>query len=52
MSLAEATIKYHQVLRPFEARVISDELRARVEKFQKLLKEKRVKSKKVNVWRQ
>lgn len=41
----EFILKQGRVLRPFEARIISDELRDRVQKFQKLLQEKRVKTK-------
>lgn len=40
----EVTIKQNIVQRPFEARLISDELRARVIYFQKLLNKKRSKS--------
>lgn len=51
MNFAETIIKQGQVQRPFEARVVSNELRARVEKFKQILKEKRLKQKKVNVWK-
>lgn len=40
MSFAEIIVRQGQYQRPFEARIISKELRARVEKFQKILKKK------------
>lgn len=51
MNQAETIIKQGQVQKPFESRVANIALRARVEKFQKILKEKRLKSRKVNVWK-
>lgn len=39
----EAIIKQGLVVRPFEARLIDDELRAKVEYFKKLLTQKRQK---------
>lgn len=52
MNLAEATVIHNRVVKPFETRVASAELRARIEKFQRILKGKRLKSRKVNVYKQ
>lgn len=51
MNQAETIIKRGQVQKPFESRVASIELRTRVQEFQKILKEKRLKLRKVNVWK-
>lgn len=39
----ETTIKQDLIVRPFEARLVDDKLRAKVEYFQKLLAQKREK---------
>lgn len=41
---SETILRQGIVVRPFEARVVSDELRARVQHFQNLLHKKRVKN--------
>lgn len=52
MSHSEDIIRQSQVRKPFESRIASDQLKARVEIFQKILREKRVKKRVINVWKQ
>lgn len=52
MSLFEVIVKRSQIQKPFESRVASNELRARVEKFRKILKDKQLNKRSLNVWKQ